>query len=60
MEQLRLGLPPRDAGNPLVRLLFGLVALLAGLGALALVVFVVLPLAGIIVVLYTVRRKPTI
>ena len=49
MEQLRLGLPPRDAGNPLVRLLFGLVALLGGLGALALVVFVVLPLAGIIV-----------
>jgi hypothetical protein len=48
MEQLRLGLP-RDAGNPLARLLFGLIALLAGLGALALMVFVVLPLAGIIV-----------
>jgi len=49
MEQLRLGLPPRDAGNPLARLMFGMIALLAGLGALALVVFVVLPLAGIIV-----------
>jgi hypothetical protein len=49
MEQLRLGLSPRDAANPLARLLFGAVALLAGLGALALVVFVVLPLAGIIV-----------
>jgi hypothetical protein len=49
MEQLRLGLPPRDTANPLARLLFGAVALLAGLGALALVIFVVLPLAGMIV-----------
>jgi hypothetical protein len=49
MEQLRLGLPPREATNPLARLLFGLLALLAGLGVLALVIFVVLPLAGIIV-----------
>ncbi len=49
MEQLRLGLPPRDAGNPLTRLIFGVVALVAGLGLLALVLFVVLPVAGIIV-----------
>jgi hypothetical protein len=49
MEQLRLGLPPRDAANPLARLMFGMIALMAGLGTLALVVFVVLPLAGIIV-----------
>jgi hypothetical protein len=48
MEQLRLGLP-RDAANPLARLLFGLMALLAGLGTLAVLIFVVLPLAGIIV-----------
>ena len=48
MEQLRLGLP-RDAANPLARLLFGLIALLAGLGTLAVLIFVVLPLAGIIV-----------
>jgi len=49
MEQLRLGLPPRDAANPLTRLMFGMLALVAGLGFLAVVVFVVLPLAGIIV-----------
>jgi uncharacterized membrane protein len=49
MEQLRLGLPPRDAANLLTRLIFGLVALVAGLGLLAVVLFVVLPLAGIIV-----------
>jgi hypothetical protein len=48
MEQLRLGLP-RETANPLARLLFGLIALLAGLGTLAVLVFVVLPLAGIIV-----------
>lgn len=49
MEQLRLGLPPRDAANPLARLLFGMIALVGGLGVLAVVLFVVLPLAGIIV-----------
>jgi len=49
MEQLRLGLPPREVANPLTRLVFGLLALLAGLGLLALLLFVVLPLAGIIV-----------
>jgi uncharacterized membrane protein len=49
MEQLRLGLPPRDTANPLTRLIFGMVALVAGLGLLAVVLFVVLPLAGIIV-----------
>lgn len=49
MEQLRLSLPSRDAANPFTRLLFGLLALLVGLAVLALVVFVFLPLAGIIV-----------
>ena len=49
MEQLRLGLPPRDAANPLTRLMFGMLAVVAGLGLLAVLVFVVLPLAGIIV-----------
>jgi hypothetical protein len=49
MEQLRLGLPPRDAANPLARLWFGVIALLASLGLLAVLVFVALPLAGIIV-----------
>lgn len=49
MEQLRLGLPPRDAANPLARLLFGVMALLAGLGLLAVLLFLALPLAGIIV-----------
>jgi hypothetical protein len=49
MEQLRLGLPPRDAANPLTRLLFGLLALVVGLGIFAVVLFVVLPVAGIIV-----------
>ena len=49
MEQLRLGLPPRDTGNPFARLLFGLLALVAGLGLVALLLFVVLPVAGLIV-----------
>jgi len=49
MEQLRLGFPPRDAANPVGRLLFGLVTVLIGLAAAALVIFVVLPLLGIIV-----------
>jgi len=49
MEQLRLSLPPRDTANPLSRLLFGLLALILGVGALAVLLFVALPLAGIIV-----------
>ena len=49
MEQLRLGFTPRDPSNPLGRLLFGLAALLLGIAAAALVIFVVLPLLGIIV-----------
>ena len=49
MEQLRITLPPRDAANPLIRLLFGLGAMVVGLAALAVVLFVVLPLVGLIV-----------
>lgn len=49
MEQLRLGFPPRDATNSVGRLLFGLVTVLIGLAAAALVIFVILPLLGIIV-----------
>ncbi len=49
MEQLRLGFPPRDPSNPLGRLLFGLAALLLGIAGAAFVIFVVLPLLGIIV-----------
>lgn len=49
MEQLRLSLPPRDAANPLSRLVFGLLAVILGVGALAVLLFVALPLAGIIV-----------
>ncbi|MCC7547463.1 MAG: hypothetical protein IT532_06840 [Burkholderiales bacterium] len=49
MEQLRLGFPPRDASNPVGRLLFGLAAVLVGLAATALLIFVILPLLGIIV-----------
>lgn len=49
MEQLRLGLPPRDPANPVGRLLFGLATVLLGLAAAALVIFVLLPLVGVIV-----------
>jgi hypothetical protein len=49
MEQVRLGLPPRDAHNPLSRMLFGLLTVVLGLCGAALVIFVVLPLLGIIV-----------
>ena len=49
MEQLRIGMPPRDAGNPISRLLFGLAAMVIGVSLLAVVLFVILPLVGIIV-----------
>jgi len=49
MEQLRLGFPPSEAANPVSRLVFGLVTLLVGIAAAAVVLFVALPLAGIIV-----------
>ena len=49
MEQLRLSLPPRDAANPLARLLYAVLAVFVGVGVLALILFVVLPLVGIIV-----------
>ena len=49
MEQLRLSLPPRDASNPLTRLVFGLLGVVVGLAALAVLIFVALPLIGIIV-----------
>jgi len=49
MEQLRLGLPPRDAVSPLARFFFVVMALVAGLCLLALFLFLALPLAGIIV-----------
>ncbi len=49
MEQLRLGLPPQDAHNPLSRMLFGSLTAVLGLCAVALAVFVLLPLLGIIV-----------
>jgi len=49
MEQLRIGLPPRNETPPASRLMFGLIAALIGISALALVLFVVLPLVGIIV-----------
>jgi hypothetical protein len=49
MEQLRLSLPSRDPANPLTRVLFGLIALVIGFAVLAIVLFVILPLVGIIV-----------
>jgi hypothetical protein len=49
MEQLRLSLPSRDPAHPFARLLLGLLALVVGLAVLAVVLFVVLPLVGIIV-----------
>jgi hypothetical protein len=49
MQQLRLGVLPEDAAaNPLSRLLVGLITVVLGLGAAALIVLVVLPLVGII------------
>ena len=49
MEQLRIGLPPRNETPPASRLMFGLIAALIGISALAIVLFIVLPLVGIIV-----------
>jgi len=49
MEQLRLGFPPPGVANPISRFVFGLVTLLIGIAAAAVVLFVALPLAGIIV-----------
>ena len=49
MEQLRIGLPPRDATNPIARLIFALIAIPVVLAIAAAVIFVVLPVLGIIV-----------
>ena len=49
MDQLRLGFPPRDASSPVARLVLGLGTIVIGLAAAAVVIFVVLPLVGIIV-----------
>ena len=49
MEQLRIGFPPAEAANPVSRFVVGLVTLLLGIAAAAVVLFVGLPLAGIIV-----------
>ena len=48
MEQLRIGFPPRDPANPIARFFFGLITMVLGLAAVAVVLFVALPLAGII------------
>jgi hypothetical protein len=48
MEQIRIGLTPRDATHPVSRLVFGLVAVVLGLAVLAVLLFVVLPLLGVI------------
>jgi hypothetical protein len=48
MEQLRIGFPPRDPSNPISRFFFGLISVLLGLAAVAVVLFVAVPLAGII------------
>ncbi len=49
MEQLRLGYPPRDASGPVARLLLGLGTVVIGVALAAVVIFVILPLLGIIV-----------
>lgn len=49
MEQLRLGYPPRDASGPLTRLILGLGTVVIGVAVAAVVIFVILPLLGIIV-----------
>lgn len=49
MEQLRIGFPPRDAVNPVSRVVFGLASIMLGIAAAAVVLFVGLPIAGIIV-----------
>lgn len=49
MVQLRLDLPARDSGKPLSRVVFGALTLVLGLAVAALILFIALPLAGIIV-----------
>jgi hypothetical protein len=49
MEQLRLGLTPHEAGNPLSRLVFGLLTALIVVAVAAVVLLIALPVAGIIV-----------
>lgn len=49
MEQLRLGLTPHEAGNPLSRLVFGLLTAVIAVAIAALALLVALPVAGIIV-----------
>lgn len=49
MEQLRLGYPGRSATNPVTRLLFGAAAVILAVALIAAIVFVALPLLGIIV-----------
>jgi hypothetical protein len=49
MEQLRLGLTPPDAGNPLSRLVFGLLTAVITLAVGAVLLLIALPVVGIIV-----------
>jgi hypothetical protein len=49
MEQLRLGLTPHEAGNPLSRLVFGLLTAVIALAVAAVLLLIALPVAGIIV-----------
>jgi positive regulator of sigma E activity len=49
MEQIRMDLPGRDASNPVSRLVFALIAIPIVLAIAAAVIFVVLPVLGIIV-----------
>jgi hypothetical protein len=49
MVQLRLGMPPHDAGGPVSRSVFGLLTGLLGVAAAVLLLCVALPVAGIIV-----------
>src|SRR5690242_11487814 len=49
MEQLRIGLPPRDATSPVSRLVMGMVGAVLAIAVVAVVLFVILPLVGVIV-----------
>ncbi len=49
MQQLRLGISHRDSGTSVSRLMLAVIAAVAGVCSLALVLFLVLPLVGIIV-----------